>query len=178
MEPLPVALGCAVVVVACREVSPREPLRRNILKIELILGETSRQRESCGGLADALYRAIVDRAFDAIVVIDRNGAIRSVNKATEQLFGYAGEELIGRNVKALMPEPYAGEHDTYLANYLRTGQEKINGIGREVGGKRGRYFRLIFPSARRATEMNRSLSESSATLPTGRRPNWRSAKAS
>lgn len=68
-------------------------------------------------LGDALYRAIVATAVDAIVVIDRNGAIRSANNATERLFGYAADELVGRNVKILMPEPYAGEHDAYLANY-------------------------------------------------------------
>ena len=90
------------------------------------------QHEDGGGLADSLYRAIVGTAVDAIVVIDGNGAIRSVNNATERLFGYAAAELIGRNVKILMPEPYAGEHDAYLANYVRTGQKKIIGIGREV----------------------------------------------
>jgi two-component system, LuxR family, sensor kinase FixL len=87
-------------------------------------------------LADSLYRAIVDTAVDAIVIIDRTGAIRSVNHATERLFGYAAEELIGCNVKRLMPEPYAGQHDTYLANYLHTGNKKIIGIGREVVGQR------------------------------------------
>jgi two-component system, LuxR family, sensor kinase FixL len=94
------------------------------------------QRENGGGLADSLYRAIVGTAVDAIVVIDRDGAIRSVNNATERLFGYAVEELIGNNIKVLMAEPYAGEHDTYLANYLGTGHKKIIGIGREVVGRR------------------------------------------
>jgi two-component system sensor kinase FixL len=98
--------------------------------------QSSRQRENGGGLADSLYRAIVDTAVDAIVVIDRHGAIRSVNNATGQLFGYTAGELIGQNVKILMPEPYSAEHDTYLANYLRTGQKKIIGIGREVVGRR------------------------------------------
>ena len=89
-----------------------------------------------GGDSDALFRAVVEAALDAIVVIDRDGDIRSVNVATERIFGYSAAELTGRNVKMLMPEPYAAEHDAYLANYLRTGDKKIIGIGREVAGRR------------------------------------------
>src|SRR5271169_2485379 len=97
---------------------------------------SSSENENGGSLADALYPAVVDTAVDAIVVIDRTGTIRSVNHATAGLFGYAAEELIGCNVKRLMPEPYAGQHDTYLVNYLRTGNKKIIGVGREVVGQR------------------------------------------
>jgi two-component system sensor kinase FixL len=95
------------------------------------------QSSPAGNIPDgSLYRAVVDTAVDAIVVIDRNAAIRSVNPATEQIFGYSAGELIGRDINILMPEPYAGEHDGYLANYLRTGTKKIIGIGREVAGRR------------------------------------------
>jgi two-component system, LuxR family, sensor kinase FixL len=69
-------------------------------------------------------------------MIDRTGTIRSVNQATERVFSYAADELLGNNVNMLMPEPYAREHDGYLASYLRTGTKRIIGIGREVSGKR------------------------------------------
>jgi two-component system, LuxR family, sensor kinase FixL len=88
------------------------------------------------GDSDSLLQAVMEAALDAIVVIGRDGAIRSVNKATERVFGYAAEELAGHNVNTLMPEPYAGAHDGYLANYLQTGEKRIIGIGREVAGRR------------------------------------------
>lgn len=81
-------------------------------------------------------RAILNTAVDAIVTIDHRGVIQSVNPATERMFDYRAAELIGQNVKILMPPPYREEHDGYLANYLRTGEERIIGIGREVEARR------------------------------------------
>jgi two-component system, LuxR family, sensor kinase FixL len=98
--------------------------------------ETSTQPSQQAGDGDPLFRAVMEAALDAIVVIDCYGAIRSVSKATERVFGYAAEELAGRNVNVLMPEPYASAHAVYLANYLQTGQKRIIGVGREVAGRR------------------------------------------
>lgn len=82
------------------------------------------------------YRAIVDTALDSIVVIDENGVIRSVNPATQSMFGYAQEELVGQNVKILMPPEEAEAHDSHIESFVRTGIRKIIGIGREVAGCR------------------------------------------
>lgn len=97
---------------------------------------TTKETLPPSGQSDPLFQAVMEAALDAIIVIDCRGAIRSVNKATERVFGYNAEEIEGRNVNVLMPEPYAGAHDGYLANYLRTGHKKIIGIGREVAGRR------------------------------------------
>ena len=75
-------------------------------------------------------------AVDAIISINAVGIIESVNPATEALFGYSTPELVGQNVRMLMPNPYQDEHDSYIRQYRQTGQKKIIGIGREVVGKR------------------------------------------
>ena len=91
----------------------------------------------------AKLQAILETAVTAIITIDDRGLIESINPATERLFGYGAEELIGQNVKMLMPEPYMAEHDGYIANYLSTSVKKIIGLGREVRGRRKN--RTTFP---------------------------------
>jgi PAS domain S-box-containing protein len=86
--------------------------------------------------AEEYVRAVVNTVIDGIISIDADGMIESFNPAAEQIFGYTSTEVIGKNVKILMPEPYTGEHDGYLTNYKRTGDVKIIGIGREVMGRR------------------------------------------
>lgn len=80
--------------------------------------------------------AILNTAVDAIITIDRHGLITGVNPATERMFGFTQEEMVGSNVTMLMPAPYRDEHDAYIKRYLETREPKIIGIGREVSAMR------------------------------------------
>ena len=86
--------------------------------------------------------ATVDHIIEGVIRIDRVGRITAFNKAAEGIFGYTAQEVLGENVKMLMPSPYREEHDTYLGNYMATGERKVIGIGREVQGlrKNGELF--------------------------------------
>jgi two-component system sensor kinase FixL len=86
--------------------------------------------------SEVMLRSIVDSAVDGIIVIDARGRIERFNRAAERLFGHSSADVIGKNVSLLMPEPYASEHDGYLARYLKTGEQRIIGLGREVIGRR------------------------------------------
>jgi two-component system sensor kinase FixL len=103
-----------------------------------IIRDVSDRRRAEGALADseARYRAVLDTAVWAIISINERGHVLSFNRAAERMFGYAAAEVVGRNVKLLMPPPYHDEHDDYLQRYLRTGERRIIGIGREVTGRR------------------------------------------
>ena len=89
-------------------------------------------------LADAeeWMRSVVNNVVDGIITIDEHGEVTTFNAAADRIFGYTAQEVIGQNIKMLMPEPYYGEHDGHIADYLRTGQAKVIGIGREVVGRR------------------------------------------
>lgn len=88
-------------------------------------------------------QAIIHNAMDGIITINENGEIQGFNPAAEQVFGYSQQEVIGKNLKMLMPEPVRSEHDGYLARYRETGKAKILGVcGREVTAirKNGEQF--------------------------------------
>lgn len=81
-------------------------------------------------------QGILNTALDAIVTIDRNGVILTVNPASERMFGYSADEMIGQNVDLLMPPPHRDQHDGYLARYLATRERHIIGVWRELQGRR------------------------------------------
>jgi two-component system, LuxR family, sensor kinase FixL len=119
-------------------VSPIKSTAGRILGASTIardITERKRVERALSG-SEARWRAIIESAVDGIVVIDARGNVEAFNRAAERLFGYAADEVVGRNVKMLMPAPYHDEHDGYLAGYHATGVQKIIGIGREVTGLR------------------------------------------
>ncbi|RYE86164.1 MAG: PAS domain S-box protein, partial [Hyphomicrobiales bacterium] len=107
-----------------------------LLRLTLLLrgdadetAETLRER-------DAHLQSILDTVLDATVVIEVSGIMMSFNASAVRQFGYQPDEVIGRNVSMLMPDPYRTQHDGYLARYLSTGEKRIIGIDRVVVGRR------------------------------------------
>ena len=86
--------------------------------------------------------AILETTVNGIITINSKGIVQSFNSASEGIFGFKANEVIGKNISMLMPEPFSSEHDGYLQNHLKTNQRKIIGIGREVRGlhKNGKEF--------------------------------------
>ncbi|WP_417593903.1 PAS domain S-box protein [Parasphingorhabdus sp.] len=86
--------------------------------------------------ADSILKSILKTIPDAMVVIDEAGLISSFSATAEKMFGYRHGEIIGQNVKLLMPEPFRSQHDGYLQRYIETDEKRIIGIGRTVVGCR------------------------------------------
>ena len=105
-----------------------ETLREEITEREVI--ETALRDN------EAQIRAIVENVVDGIVTIDETGCIELFNHTAEQIFGYSANEVIGKNISMLMPQPYQSEHDGYLQRYHETGEAKIIGMKREIWGLR------------------------------------------
>lgn len=112
--------------------------------------EQARQRQDAKKSAQ-LVESIVETVIDGIITIDSKGTVQSFNSSAERLFGYKPAEIIGSNVKRLMPQPYAAEHDGYLAHFHETREARVIGIGREVVGKR--KDGAVFPMDLAVSEM-------------------------
>ncbi len=123
---LPVAIESSVVAVDDR--------KGLVAKI----GDQTAERAAAQALIDSetRLRKVIDTAAEAIIIASGSGTIEQVNSSTSRLFGYAPEELIGQNLRQLMPAKEAAAHDDYLANYARSGQPRIIGVGREVTAQR------------------------------------------
>src|SRR3984885_14070962 len=113
------------------------------LKEEESKGRDSEQllqqfRQTQQALRESMARltAVVETAVDGFILVDARGPILLFNPACERLFGYRADEVFHENVKMLMPQTYSSHHDDYIKNFLRTGERKIIGIGREVVGLR------------------------------------------
>jgi PAS domain S-box-containing protein len=103
-----------------------------------ILHDITREKQAMSALEDSVgwLRGIMDTVLDGLITIDGGGIVLSFNAASERIFGYGAEEVVGRSVGILMPEPDRGTHDSYMARYAATGIRRIIGIGREVVGRR------------------------------------------
>lgn len=106
-------------------------------------------------IQDSLF-GILDNVYEAILTIDEVGIVKSYNLAAERIFGYTAAEIIGRNVKCLMPSPYTEEHDGYLARYVKERTPRVIGIGRKVKGRRKNGD--VFPMRLAVTEVRRNTS--------------------
>ena len=102
------------------------------------LGLEQRFRARTAELEDRERRlsTIIETIPDAIITIDETGIVQSFSSVASRVFGYAADEVVGRNVSMLMPSPYSGAHDGYIARYLKTGERRIIGSGRLVVGLR------------------------------------------
>lgn len=130
--------------------------------------DTTQQNADEGLAKSQELDAIFKTTVDGIVTIDSDGTIRAANPAAQDIFGYSSRELLGKPIEMLMPAPYAGEHQSYVDNYLATGEKGVIDTWREVTGKRadGTEFPLelgitqtLFSQGRRFTGIVRDISE-------------------
>jgi PAS domain S-box-containing protein len=136
------------------EVTLSEMLINNVLLFTCLLRDLSEQKNTQLALVnnEARLHAIIETVIEGIITIDSKGTVETMNPAAEKIFAYQANEVIGRNIKMLMPEPYHSQHDGYLQHFLATSQAKVIGIGREVVGRR--KDGSVFPMELAVSEMS------------------------
>ncbi|MBI3098606.1 MAG: PAS domain S-box protein [Planctomycetes bacterium] len=77
-------------------------------------------------------RAIFETASDGLITIDQEGTIEEVNAVAERMFGYDPDEMLGKDIGILMPEPERGKHREHVERYIRSGRRTVSWQRREI----------------------------------------------
>jgi two-component system sensor kinase FixL len=130
-----VVVGIAIAVMAESLHVARRAIARSEKALNLAREDIFKSEEALD-TREAHLKSILDTVLDATIVSEQDGTIVSFNAAAVRQFGYAEDEVIGQNLRMLMPQPYRREHDGYLQRYLTTGEKRIIGVDRVVVGQR------------------------------------------
>ena len=119
-------------------ISPIRDRQGRIVGVSKIARDLSETQKVHGELRrrEALLRSVLETVPDAMIIIDEHGVIQSFSAMAERLFGFSAGEALGQNVSILMPAPYRGEHDGYVARYIETRERRVIGHRRVVLGQR------------------------------------------
>jgi len=132
-----VLLALALVFLVFRPMERRILIERKVMRdMNVKLEDLAEKRAAELMSSEVRAEGVLNTVPDGIITIDGRGIIQSFNPAAARLFGYDAKEVVGQNVKVLMPEPYHSEHDGYLHHYAETREARIIGSGLEVTGKR------------------------------------------
>ncbi|RFC36259.1 MAG: PAS domain S-box-containing protein [Candidatus Nitrotoga sp. LAW] len=120
---------------SCAPIRNREG---SVIGLVVVFRDVTEEYAAQAALCDSTTRleTIIDTVADGIITINENGTVETMNCAVERIFGYAAAEVVGQNIKMLMPEPDYSQHDGHLDRYRATGEAHIIGSGREVTGQR------------------------------------------
>ncbi|HKI62954.1 MAG TPA: PAS domain S-box protein [Mariprofundaceae bacterium] len=123
----PVADSCA----------PIHDRKGDIIGMVLVFRDVSKEYEARQAISDSATRiqTILNHVADGIITINDRGMVETYNRAAVRIFGYTAEEVVGHNVNMLMPEPYRGEHDSYIQRYRDTGEAHIVDTVRKAMGR-------------------------------------------
>lgn len=138
----PVLVGRRVVAVleffSSQALAPEKELLEVLGQVGTQLGRVVERAQSVQSVRESenKIRMLLETAAEGIVTINQHGIVDSINPSAERMFGFTSSDVIGQNIRMLMPSPFREEHDRYIENYLRTGHAKVIGIGREVFGQR------------------------------------------
>ncbi|MBF0323314.1 MAG: PAS domain S-box protein, partial [Magnetococcales bacterium] len=113
-----------------------KPVNPDILRHRLARLVKGHQEKRVLQEKETRLRQILESTVDGIITIDTRGIIQSFNPGAQRIFGYEPDEVLGKNVRMFMPQPYQDEHDGYLQRYLQVGETRFVGHGRELQGRR------------------------------------------